>query len=139
MKYVNEFNRIMETTNEIALATAVDNIPNVRIINFYYDTDKKGIVYFATFKNSAKTQEFLQSNLVSFTTVPIGTSEHIRVNGNLQKSELTIYDLKDAFIKKLPSYEITIEKAGHVLDLYEIHFNEASVILDINDSGKINF
>ncbi|MPN54409.1 hypothetical protein SDC9_202079 [bioreactor metagenome] len=130
----------METTDNLALATSVNNIPNVRVVNFYYDTENQGIVYLASFRGNTKTLEFLQNNNVAFTTIPTENSEQIRVtNGRVQKSDLTIYDLKEAFIKKLPNYEVVIAQAGDMLDVYEIHFKEASVTLDIDKHGKITF
>lgn len=140
MDFLQEFNRIMETTDNLALATSVNNVPNVRVVNFYYDTENQGIVYFASFRGHTKTLEFLQNNNVAFTTIPTENSEQIRVtNGRVQKSDLTIYDLKEAFIKKLPNYEIVIAQAGDMLDVYEVHFKEASVTLDIDKHGKITF
>lgn len=140
MDFLQEFNRITQSTNNLALATSVNNVPNVRVVNFYYDTENQGVVYFASFRGNTKTLEFLQNNNVAFTTIPTGNSEQIRViNGKVQKSDLTIYDLKEAFIKKLPSYEIVIEQAGDMLDVYEIHFIEASVTLDIDKHGKVTF
>lgn len=47
MNFSQEFNRIMLSQKELALATSVDNIPNVRIVNFYYNISKKGVVYFS--------------------------------------------------------------------------------------------
>ncbi|QGU95383.1 pyridoxamine 5'-phosphate oxidase family protein [Clostridium bovifaecis] len=138
MDFLQEFNRIMENTNNIALATTVENIPNVRIVNFYYNPQNKGIVYFASFKGNPKTLEFSKNDKVAFTTVPTESSEHVRVtNATVQRSHLTIYDLKDAFIKKLPSYETLIAQAGDMLDVYEIHFKEAGVTLDVKQAGKI--
>ena len=138
MDFLQEFNRLMISTTNLALGTSVNDVPNVRILNFIYDAEKKGVVYFASFNGSPKTLEFSQNNRVAFTTIPVGTSEHIRViNGIIQKSDLTIYDLKDEFIKKLPSYEITIEQAGHMLDIYEVHFKKADVILDIGKQSKV--
>lgn len=140
MDFLQEFNRIMETTDNLALATSVNNVPNVRVVNFYYNAQKKGIVYFASFRGNPKTLEFLQNNNVAFTTIPTENSEQVRViNGIVQKSNLSIYDLKDAFIKKLPSYEVVISQAGDMLDVYEIHFKEASVTLDIDKQGKVTF
>ena len=60
-------------------------------------------------------------------------------NAIVKKSDLTIYDLKNGFIKKLPSYKEIIEKAGYILDVYEISFNEADVILDLGKGGKVTF
>ncbi|WP_315119720.1 pyridoxamine 5'-phosphate oxidase family protein [uncultured Clostridium sp.] len=138
MDFSREFNRIMVEQSEIALATCVDNIPNVRIVNFYYDTKKKGIVYFSTFKDNSKVEEFSKNNVVAFTTVPSKGNEHVRVTGAMiQKSDLTIYDLKDGFVKKIPDYEMTIEQAGSQLALYEIHFKEATVTIDFSQCGNI--
>lgn len=142
MDFSKEFNRIMEDTNNIALATAINNTPNVRIVNFYYNPENKGMVYFASFRGLPKTIEFSQNNKVAFTTVPKTpdeNSEHIRVStATINKSSLSIYDLKEEFIKKLPSYEMIINQAGDMLDVYEIHFKEANVILEVRQSGKIN-
>jgi uncharacterized pyridoxamine 5'-phosphate oxidase family protein len=138
MDFLHEFNRIMEGTTNLALATSVKDIPNVRLVNFYYNPENKGVVYFASFKGSAKLLEFSANDKVAFTTVPVNISEHIRaINATVQNSNLTIYDLKDEFIKKLPDYEMTIAKAGHMLDVYEIYFKEADVILGIGQAAKI--
>ena len=40
MRTRDEFFRIMEQQTEIALATSADNVPNVRIVNFYFDPQK---------------------------------------------------------------------------------------------------
>lgn len=138
MDFLREFNRIMVEQGEMALATCVDNTPNVRIVNFYYDAKRKGIVYFSTFRDNSKVEEFLKQNTVAFTTVPSKGTEHIRVTrGTVQKSDLTIYDLKEGFVKKIPDYEMIIEQAGSQLVLYEIHFREAVVTLDFTQCGSI--
>ncbi|GAA0064620.1 pyridoxamine 5'-phosphate oxidase family protein [Clostridium sp. CTA-1] len=138
MNFSQEFNRIMLSQKELALATSVDNIPNVRIVNFYYDVSKKGVVYFSTFSDNPKIEEFSKNNIVAFTTIPSNGNEHVRVNKALiQKSNLTIFDLKNDFIKKIPNYEITINEVGNQLSLYEIHFKEATVTLDYTESAAI--
>ncbi|WP_411741951.1 hypothetical protein [Schnuerera sp. xch1] len=40
-------------------------------------------------------------------------------------------------MKKQPSYEEIIAQAGEMLDVYEISFKEASVILELGRGGKI--
>lgn len=142
MELIQAFKRIINETYRIALATSVNNIPNVRIVNFCNIPENKGVIYFASFRGLPKTLEFSQNNIVSFTTIPVleESSEHIRVkNATIRKSDLTIYDLKDEFVKKQSSYEEIIAQAGEKLDVYEIHFNEATVILDLGKSGKLTF
>lgn len=55
MRTRDEFFRIMEQQTEIALATSADNVPNVRIVNFYFDPQSK-ILYFSTFKGNNKVK-----------------------------------------------------------------------------------
>ena len=45
MNTKTEFLRIMAEQTEIALATSVNNVPNVRIVNFYFDPCEN-ILYF---------------------------------------------------------------------------------------------
>jgi uncharacterized pyridoxamine 5'-phosphate oxidase family protein len=138
MEFLQGFNTIMTDTKDIALATAVNNVPNVRIMNFYYDTQKKGIIYFSTFKGSPKTLEFSQNNKVGFTTVPVGTIEHTRVtNAIVKKSDLNMAELKDALIKKYPGFEMVFAQGEDKMEIYEIHFKEADVILGFNQHGKV--
>lgn len=138
MNFLKEFNRIMLSQTELALATSVDNIPNVRIVNFYYNIAKKGVIYFSTFSDNLKVEEFKKNNIVAFTTIPSNEIEHVRVNkANIFKSNLTILDLKDEFIKKIPDYETTINEASEYLSLYEIHFNQATVTLNYTQSDTI--
>lgn len=138
MDFSQVFNRIMVSQKELALATSVDNVPNVRIINFYYNTSKKGVVCFSTFSDNLKVEEFSKNNMVAFTTIPHTGNEHVRVNNAMiKKSDLTIFDLKEEFIKKIPDYEITINEVGENLSLYEIHFKEAMVTLDYAQSDTI--
>lgn len=129
MNFLQEFEKIMEGTMNIAIATSENNIPNVRIVTYYYDNRNKGVVYFPTFRQSAKTKEFSQNNKVAFTTVQTipGTPFARVTNAIVQKSNLAVDDLKDGFIKKFPGFAAMVEQAGPMLDIYEIHFNEAAV------------
>ena len=139
MNYLKEFEKIMLEQNEIALATSVENIPNVRIVNFYFDEKKNGVIYFSSFRNNEKIKEFIKNSIVSFTTIPKDSTKHIRVqNGRVEKSQQTIFDLKDQFSKKIPEYSEIIEQAGSQLDLFEIHFSEATVIMDFMQIEKIS-
>lgn len=136
---MKEFNRIMNEQLEVALATSVDNIPNVRIVNFYYDVKNKGILYFSTFKENNKILEFERNNQTSFTTIPQNKTEHVRVrNSVVKKSSLSIFDLKDEFSTKIPGYESTINDVGNYLELYELHFDKATVTLDYNNCDTIS-
>lgn len=138
MDYKNEYNRIMAEQSEIALATCIGENPNVRIVNFCCDSAQTNVIYFSTFGDNQKVQEFVQNPIVAFTTVPHVGNAHVRVkNAMVKKSNKSIYDLKNEFIKKAPDYEMTIEQAGEYLVLFEVHFKEAKVTVDLDNSGTI--
>ena len=50
------FIEIMNSQTEMALATSANNIPNVRIINFYFDTNTNTI-FFTSFKKNKKIKD----------------------------------------------------------------------------------
>ena len=50
-----EFLRIMAEQTEIALATSVNNVPNVRIVNFYFEPTEN-ILFFSSFKGNDKVK-----------------------------------------------------------------------------------
>lgn len=138
MKIEQAFKKIMQEQTEIALATSVAEQPNVRIVNFFYDKSKK-CVFFSTFKGNQKIKEFEQNPKISFTTIPKTTTEHIRVHhGTVKKSSLTIYDVAEQWIQKIPDYEENIRNVGAMLVLYELHFKEATVILDMENMETVS-
>ena len=125
-----EFLRIMAEQTEIALATSVNNVPNVRIVNFYFEP-AENILYFSSFKGNDKVKEINENPNVAFTTIPYGGNEHVKAKGIVQKSSKTIFDLADQFIAKIPGYKDTIEYAGELLILFEIRFDTAVVTKDL--------
>ncbi|AWK51565.1 pyridoxamine 5-phosphate oxidase [Clostridium beijerinckii] len=140
MDFLKEFEKTMENTATFALATSVNDMPNVRIITFYYDNKNNNVVYFPTFKQSPKTVEILQNNKVAFTTIPDGTVGIVRVkNATIQKSSLTVYDIKDGITKKYPNFAATVENAGSMMEVYEIHFKEAEITVNYGNVGKVTF
>ncbi len=136
MNMKNEFLNLMQLHTEIALATSVENIPNVRIVNFVYNEERQ-VLYFSSFEKNEKVKEFVHNNKVAFTTVPHSGNAHVRGKGIVQKSERTIYDVADAFGSKIKDYDKTIEMMGKLMVLYEIHFKKALIILDFDKKGIV--
>ena len=137
MKTVAAFKEIMSEQTEIALATSVEEVANVRIVSFFYDESKK-CLFFSTFKGNEKITEFQKNPNVAFTTIPTENTNHVRVHyAKVQKSELSVYDVAEQWIQKIPSYEENIKNAGQMLELYEIHFTEAIVILGMSSRETI--
>lgn len=126
-----EFLKIMSEQTEIALATSVNNVPNVRIVNFYFDPEEN-VLYFSSFKENDKIKEINANPHVAFTTIPHSGNEHVKAKGIVQKSSKTIFDVADQFIAKVPNYKNTIEYAGESLVLFEIKFDTAVVTKDLS-------
>ena len=126
-----EFLKIMSEQTEIALATSVNNVPNVRIVNFYFDPEEN-VLYFSSFKENDKIKEITANPHVAFTTIPHSGNEHVKAKGIVQKSSKTIFDVADQFIAKVPNYKNTIEYAGESLVLFEIKFDTAVVTKDLS-------
>ncbi|MFK4566976.1 pyridoxamine 5'-phosphate oxidase family protein [Enterococcus sp. UD-01] len=131
------FSTIMNEQEEIALATSVGEQPNVRIVNFFYDENKK-CLFFSTFKGNNKIAEFNANARVAFTTIPKNDTSHVRVrHGLVKQSAQTVYDVADQWIQKIPSYAENIKHAGDMLDLYEVHFTQATVTLGMDTTETI--
>ena len=126
----------MAEQTEIALATSVDNIPNVRIVNFYFEP-AENILYFSSFKGNDKIKEINSNPYVAFTTIPHSGNEHVKAKGMAQKSSKTIFDVAEQFIAKIPGYKDTIEYAGESLILFEVRFDTAIVTKDLNTIKKL--
>ena len=126
----------MAEQTEIALATSVDNIPNVRIVNFYFDP-AENILYFSSFEGNDKIKEMNSNPYVAFTTIPHSGNEHVKAKGMAKKSSKTIFDVAEQFIAKIPAYKDTIEYAGESLILFEVRFDTAIVTKDLNTIKKL--
>ncbi|MEG1353284.1 MAG: pyridoxamine 5'-phosphate oxidase family protein [Oscillospiraceae bacterium] len=137
MDYRKEFERMMQSQAAIALATSVNGLPNVRIVNFYYDSDKKAL-YFSSFADNQKIAELEQNPQVAFTTIPTTGEEHIRVKSGVAcKSTMPLAELKDKFLAKLPEYIMSIPDVLPDLVLFEITFDHADVVLDFEHMDTI--
>ena len=136
MNIKTEFLKIMAEQTEIALATSVDNIPNVRIVNFYFEP-AENILYFSSFEGNDKIKEMNSNPYVAFTTIPHSGNEHVKAKGMVKKSSKTIFDVAEQFIAKIPAYKDTIEYARESLILFEVKFEIVIVTKDLNTIKKL--
>ena len=138
MEAKKEFLRMINECDEIALATSIHDVPNVRIVNYYYDQENN-IMYFATFTGREKISEFWKNNNVSFTTIPMnrGKREHIRARGHVRESKKSILDLRTEFSNKMADFAEIIDKYSKDLKVYEIRFSEVTVTLDSRYYEKV--
>ena len=125
-----EFLRIMAEQTEMALATSVNNIPNVRIVNFYFNPCEN-ILYFSSFKDNDKVKEIEENPSIAFTTIPHTGNQHVKAKGLAKRSSKTVVDMVEHFIAKVPDYKKTIDYAGESLILFEVRFDTAIVTKDL--------
>ena len=130
MNTKTEFLRIMAEQTEMALATSVNNIPNVRIVNFYFDPCEN-ILYFSSFKDNDKVKEIEENPSIAFTTIPHTGNQHVKAKGLAKISSKTVVDMAEHFIAKVPDYKKTIDYAGESLILFEVRFDTAIVTKDL--------
>lgn len=133
-----EFYRIMEEQTEMALATSVNDSPNVRAVNFYFD-EKSRILYFSTFVDRNKIEEIKKNPKIAFTTIPKLKNEFVKASGICVKSKKTVYDLKDEFSSKILGYADIIKEMGDLLVLFEISFEKAFVRINSDEFEDISF
>ena len=60
---------VMKNTSLIALASSVEDLPNARILDIFFD-EKQNVVVFPTSALSPKVKEFEANDTVAFTTIP---------------------------------------------------------------------
>lgn len=109
----------------IALASSVDNQPNVRLVDTYYDKEK-GMLLFPTSRKTPKVSEFDQNTKVAFTTAPSQTGAIIRVQkAQVKETDITLDEIKDALIAKRVGFGHLIGMLSQEPVVYQICFDEA--------------
>lgn len=142
MKDLDVLNETLTKAKVMALATSINEAPNVRIVNFVYEKQSPDKVYFTSSKDNQKVFEFEKNNKVAFTTVPVNTDEAVHVRCNdciVSKSDKTIDDVKDLFVAKVPSYAEALEFIGADLIVFEVQMKKATVIVDFDNVVEIEF
>ena len=77
------------------------------------------------------------NNRIALTTVPKGDGRYIRIQGRVKESQLSIEDIRSVFIQKYPYYQDIIEQHSNSLQLFEVSFSDAFLVLDNNQVEKI--
>jgi len=140
MNATNIYVEVLNNTNLIALATAVDNIPSVRVVNFYYNPEKPHILYFVSDRADRKVLEFAKNNVIAFTTIPAEGIAHARsLKAGVQKSALTYGEFAKALGESAPGEEGSADGNGELLDVYEILVSEAETVTENGEVVRIRF
>ncbi len=118
---------VMKNTSLIALASSVEDLPNVRILDIFFD-EKQNVVVFPTSALSPKVKEFEANDTVAFTTIPQGPGPVVRVqNATGSKSDWAIDEIKDTLIAHRPGFEMMLKGFGENVVVYEVSFTKALI------------
>lgn len=133
------FEQVMRESINMALATSVDNKPNVRVVSFAYDPDKAGKVFFTTFKGNQKIQEFAANPHVACMPLPESpeADAQVRIFGIVRKSDVSLDEIVAMIAKKYPGNADTIKDGGPMMEIYEVCFDEAYVTAGMNPAEKV--
>lgn len=118
----------MGTQRVMALATSVVGQPDVRMVGFSYDPEEK-ILYFVTYPESRKVEQIGKNGKVVFVTLPGEPIACVRGEGVARLSSRTCEDVAPVFERKRPGYMERIGSFRDRLALFEVTFEEVSVIL----------
>jgi len=133
-----QYQRVLSQHYKLALGTSIDNIPNVRIVNFCFKDPST--LYFTSVRGNQKIAEFDENCNIAFTTVPDSGFEHVRSKTACAKrSVCELKDVSDIFLKQVPGFDQTIVEIGELLDLFEINIKSATVILGVNEEETFSF
>ena len=135
-----KFREILENDKEIALATSVGNVPNVRIVNVCFKPGQPGVLLFMSSRGNQKVEEFAQNDAVAFTSIPKEGIAHVRsVRAAVRKSAFTLKDVEQLFVSAIPGYGETIAAIGDTLDVFEIHVTRAMIITGFGEPEWVEF
>lgn len=129
------FEKIMNETAEIALATCADGMPNVRIVSYAWANNK---IYFFTFKGKTKVAELDKNKNVAFTTIPKDSIQFVRANkATCERTSLSVDELKEIFIAKNKGLANFFAQGTENFEFYEIVFTNAELIKNVGKSEII--
>lgn len=141
MELKQQFEEIMGSAVNIALATCVNDQPNVRVVTFAYDKNSAGKLFFSTFKGSQKTIEFTQNPNVSCMPLPqtAESDSQVRLFGKVQKSDMSLEQLIRLIAAKYPDGADTLQMGSEMMDIYEVCFTEAFITIGMAEAQSITF
>lgn len=120
--------QVLGGANKVAYATSLDNVPNLRIVNFVWNEATPNVLYFASVRDSRGVQEFLASDRIAFSTVPETGNAHVASNqATGQASQRTLAQMQPQFLAQVPDFAHVLELIGPKLALYEIRITSAEV------------
>ncbi len=122
--------QVVQSTNKIALSTAVNNEADVKIVNFVWYEAQPDTLYFSSVKTSPALKVYDQNPDIAFITIPNdGTAgnpylraQHVK----LQRSTKTMTDLPQ-YLETVPNYQQVWDAIGSTLVVFELKLTDLFV------------
>jgi len=128
------YEKMMNRTVCLALATSVDGVPNVRVISYGYEKSTPNKVYFTTFPGNRKVTEFEKNPQVSFILLPEGDADtQVRIFGKVKLTEKPLAEIGALIAEKYPPFGELLDSARDVLLSFEIEFSEAEITVGVTE------
>ncbi|MCW6147329.1 pyridoxamine 5'-phosphate oxidase [Lactiplantibacillus plantarum] len=126
--------QVVQSTNKIALSTAVNNeadVKIVKIVNFVWYEAQPDTLYFSSVKTSPALKVYDQNPDIAFITIPNdGTAgnpylraQHVK----LQRSTKTMTDLLPQYLETVPNYQQVWDAIGSTLVVFELKLTDLFV------------
>ena len=140
MDLKKQFEQVMQESINMALATSIDNKPNVRVVTFAYNPAGEGKILFTTFKGNQKIKEFAENPHVA--CMPLAESPEadvqVRIFGEIHKSAVSLDEVIALIAQKYPGNAETIQQGGAMMEIYEVRFREAYITIGMKPAEKLS-
>lgn len=122
---------VTRTTNKIALSTSVDNISNVKIVNFIWLEEQPNTLFFSSVVGTPCITEYEKAQSVSFISIPnsdmIGNPYIRSQNASIQKSDKTMIELLPKYLETVPNYQKVWDLIGPKLEVFELQLDDVYI------------
>lgn len=134
MELKQAYQQAMANTANMALATSVENEPNVRVITFGYNPERPNVVFFSTFKGNKKIEEFKKNPEAAAILLPEDpeSATQVRIHGKVVPSGHSLAEITEWIVQKMPDYAAGDAKAAPMLEAYELQFSQAEITIGMS-------
>ena len=122
---------VTKTTNKMALSLSVDNMANVKIVNFVWFEDQPNTLFFSSVKGTVGTAEYDKAQSVAFISIPnsdmIGNPYIRSQNVSIQHSDKTMKELLTKYLETVPNYQKVWDLIGSKLQVFELQLDDVYI------------
>lgn len=122
---------VTRTTNKMALSLSVDNLANVKIVNFVWFEDQPDTLFFSSVKGAKGTVGYDKVQSAAFTSIPnsdmIGNPYIRSQNVTIKHSKKTMEDLLPKYLDSVPNYQKVWDLIGPKLEVFELKLDDVYI------------